>query len=198
MLCNLSYRWLNPEDISFFQNVGYHLQYYTASQFTCFLHVPLKRILYVDWGDENWINWLRRGPSGRLLWWWAFRFLNNRDTSEYSVLKKDCTCIVSWRRLFNPFLRHCKLLLFQDWGNDKLQKAQKQIEESPYDLEAWSLLVREAQGKWIGEMRPLFEKLVVTFPSAGRYWKIYIEQEVCQLHINIFKSWRHLTMIPFC
>ncbi|PSN52681.1 hypothetical protein C0J52_06035 [Blattella germanica] len=45
-----------------------------------------------------------------------------------------------------------------DWGNDKLQKAQKQIEDSPYDLEAWSLLIREAQGKWIGEMRPLFEK----------------------------------------
>ncbi|XP_069684937.1 protein suppressor of forked isoform X2 [Periplaneta americana] len=65
-----------------------------------------------------------------------------------------------------------------DWGNDKLQKAQKQVDDSPYDLEAWSLLIREAQSKWIGEMRPLFEKLVATFPSAGRYWKIYIEQEM--------------------
>lgn len=65
-----------------------------------------------------------------------------------------------------------------DWGNEKLQKAQKQIEENQYDLEAWSLLIREAQTKWIGEMRPLFEKLVTTFPSAGRYWKIYIEQEM--------------------
>ncbi|XP_049793735.1 protein suppressor of forked [Schistocerca nitens] len=65
-----------------------------------------------------------------------------------------------------------------EWGNEKLQKAQKQIEENPFDLEAWSLLIREAQTKWIGEMRPLFEKLVTTFPSAGRYWKIYIEQEM--------------------
>lgn len=65
-----------------------------------------------------------------------------------------------------------------DWGNEKLQKAQKQIDDNPYDLEAWSLLIREAQTKWIGEMRALFEKLVTTFPSAGRYWKIYIEQEM--------------------
>ncbi|XP_066998910.2 protein suppressor of forked isoform X2 [Anabrus simplex] len=65
-----------------------------------------------------------------------------------------------------------------DWGNEKLQKAQKQVDDNPYDLEAWSLLIREAQTKWIAEMRPLFEKLVLTFPSAGRYWKIYIEQEM--------------------
>ncbi|GLG95531.1 Protein suppressor of forked [Gryllus bimaculatus] len=68
-------------------------------------------------------------------------------------------------------------VLSQDWGNEKLQKAQRQIDDNAYDLEAWSLLIREAQTKWIGEMRPLFEKLVGTFPSAGRYWKIYIEQE---------------------
>lgn len=89
------------------------------------------------------------------------------------------------------------MLLFQDWGNDKLQKAQKQIDDSPYDLEAWSLLIREAQGKWIGEMRPFFEKLVLNFPSAGRYWKIYIEQEVCQLHVINFQSLRQLVVIPF-
>nr|CAD7195742.1 unnamed protein product [Timema douglasi]CAD7257461.1 unnamed protein product [Timema shepardi]CAD7403740.1 unnamed protein product [Timema poppensis] len=71
-----------------------------------------------------------------------------------------------------------------DWGNDKLFKAQKQIEENQYDLEAWSLLVREAQGKWIDDVRPLFEKLVTTFPSTGRYWKIYIEQEMKARHFE--------------
>ncbi|XP_046383403.1 protein suppressor of forked isoform X1 [Ischnura elegans] len=65
-----------------------------------------------------------------------------------------------------------------DWGNEKLKRAQNQIEENPYDLEAWSLLIREAQGRWIGEMRPLFEQLIQVFPSAGRYWKIYIELEM--------------------
>ena len=64
------------------------------------------------------------------------------------------------------------------WGNEKLQRAQKTVNESPYDLKAWSLLIREAQNRPIIEVRPVFEKLVTVFPSAGRYWKIYIEQEM--------------------
>ncbi|KAH0550208.1 protein suppressor of forked isoform X1 [Cotesia glomerata] len=66
----------------------------------------------------------------------------------------------------------------KDWGNEKLQRAQKTVDESPYDLEAWSILIREAQNRPITEVRPVFEKLVTIFPSAGRYWKIYIEQEI--------------------
>lgn len=66
----------------------------------------------------------------------------------------------------------------QDWGNEKLQRAQKTVDESSYDLEAWSILIRESQNRPITEVRPVFEKLVSVFPSAGRYWKIYIEQEV--------------------
>ncbi|XP_043289608.1 protein suppressor of forked isoform X2 [Venturia canescens] len=65
-----------------------------------------------------------------------------------------------------------------DWGNEKLQRAQKTVNESPYDLEAWSILIREAQNRPIPEVRPMFEKLITAFPSAGRYWKIYIEQEM--------------------
>ncbi|KAJ8869656.1 hypothetical protein PR048_028649 [Dryococelus australis] len=71
-----------------------------------------------------------------------------------------------------------------DWGNEKLFKAQKQIEENQYDLEAWSLLVRESQGKWIDDVRLMYEKLVTTFPSTGRYWKIYIEQEMKTRHFE--------------
>ncbi|XP_071875267.1 protein suppressor of forked-like [Bombus fervidus] len=65
-----------------------------------------------------------------------------------------------------------------DWGNKKLQRAQKTVDESSYDLEAWSILIKEAQNRPITEVRPVFEKLVSVFPSAGRYWKIYIEQEM--------------------
>jgi len=53
-------------------------------------------------------------------------------------------------------------------------------------LEAWSILIREAQNRPIIEVRPVFEKLVSVFPSAGRYWKIYIEQEVID-QINFSK-----------
>lgn len=66
----------------------------------------------------------------------------------------------------------------QDWGSEKLQRAQRTVDETPYDLEAWSILIREGQNRTITEVRPVFEKLVGIFPSAGRYWKIYIEQEV--------------------
>jgi len=69
-------------------------------------------------------------------------------------------------------------MFMQDWGQDKLNRAQKQLKENQYDLETWSMLIREAQLRWVNDVRPFFEKLVSTFPSSGRYWKIYIEQEV--------------------
>ncbi|KAJ8921154.1 hypothetical protein NQ315_013626 [Exocentrus adspersus] len=65
-----------------------------------------------------------------------------------------------------------------DWGNDKLHRTQKQVERNPYDLEAWSILLREVQIKHISEVRSLYEHLIGIFPSASRYWRIYIEHEM--------------------
>ncbi|XP_065168687.1 protein suppressor of forked isoform X1 [Atheta coriaria] len=65
-----------------------------------------------------------------------------------------------------------------DWGNDKLHRTQRQVEKNAYDLESWSILLREAQTKHISEVRDLYEHLVDVFPSASRYWKIYIEHEM--------------------
>ncbi|XP_014240504.1 protein suppressor of forked isoform X2 [Cimex lectularius] len=65
-----------------------------------------------------------------------------------------------------------------DWGSEKLQKAQQTVDENKWDIEAWGLLIREAQNRWINDVRPFFERLVTTFPTTGRYWKIYIEQEM--------------------
>jgi hypothetical protein len=60
-----------------------------------------------------------------------------------------------------------------------LKRAHRNVTEvNGYDMEAWSLLIREAQNRWIGDVRPFFEQLVTVFPTTGRYWKIYIEQEV--------------------
>lgn len=85
----------------------------------------------------------------------------------------------------------------QDWGTDKLNRAQQTVLDSPYDLEAWSLLIRESQIKWINDIRPLFEKLVSTFPSSGRYWKIYIEQEVSIHHVKqLFCHQRQKLILP--
>jgi cleavage stimulation factor subunit 3 len=59
-----------------------------------------------------------------------------------------------------------------------VQKAYLATEENPFDMDAWNILLRELQTRKIDDVRPLFEKLVKIFPSTGRFWKMYIEQEV--------------------
>lgn len=60
---------------------------------------------------------------------------------------------------------------------DKVKKAEKRVDVSPHDTEAWSVLIRDAQIKPIEQARPVYERLVQQFSNAGRYWKIYIEHE---------------------
>ncbi|KAG1686688.1 Cleavage stimulation factor subunit 3 [Nymphon striatum] len=61
---------------------------------------------------------------------------------------------------------------------EKLKHAESKIEDKPYDLEAWSFIIRYAQSRRIDDARPLYEKLVERFPNTGRYWKIFIDQEM--------------------
>ncbi|XP_037525305.1 cleavage stimulation factor subunit 3 [Rhipicephalus sanguineus] len=61
---------------------------------------------------------------------------------------------------------------------DRVKNAEKRLEQNVYDVEAWSILLRDSQNKKIEEARPLYEKIVTQFPNAGRYWKIYIEHEM--------------------
>ncbi|KAI8772672.1 cleavage stimulation factor subunit 3-like [Biomphalaria glabrata] len=61
---------------------------------------------------------------------------------------------------------------------DKLVKAEKRIQAYPYDTEAWSILIRDAQIRKIEDARVIYERLVEQFPNAGKYWKIYIEHEL--------------------
>ncbi|KAK6169592.1 hypothetical protein SNE40_020613 [Patella caerulea] len=68
----------------------------------------------------------------------------------------------------------------QGYIADKIVKAEKRIKAFPYDTEAWSILIRDAQMKKIEDGRVLYERLVEQFPNAGKYWKIYIEQELKQ------------------
>ncbi|XP_026810238.1 protein suppressor of forked [Rhopalosiphum maidis] len=65
-----------------------------------------------------------------------------------------------------------------NWGNEKLEEAQDSVNENPWDVESWAILLREAQTRWINDVRSFFEKLVTTFPTSGRYWKYYIEMEM--------------------
>lgn len=62
--------------------------------------------------------------------------------------------------------------------SDRVLKARVKLCEAPYDLEAWNVLVKDAQAKHVDVSRELYEQLVTQFPTCGRYWKLYIEQEI--------------------
>ncbi|XP_071113458.1 cleavage stimulation factor subunit 3-like [Haliotis cracherodii] len=66
----------------------------------------------------------------------------------------------------------------QGYIADKIVKAERRIKAYPSDTEAWSILIRDAQMKKIEDARVVYERLVEQFPNAGKYWKIYIEQEL--------------------
>ncbi|GFV83278.1 cleavage stimulation factor subunit 3 [Trichonephila clavipes] len=84
--------------------------------------------------------------------------------------------------------------LFEDQShlgfiNDRIKKAEKRLEQNSYDVEAWSIIVRDAQNKKMEDARPYYEKVVAQFPSAGRYWKLYIEHEVTSLGNVVVDPW---------
>lgn len=62
---------------------------------------------------------------------------------------------------------------------DKIQRAEERIKANIWDIEAWSVILRDAQSKKIEDARESFERIIAQFPMAGQYWKIYIQQEVC-------------------
>jgi len=61
---------------------------------------------------------------------------------------------------------------------ERLVRAQQVVELRPYDIESWSVMIREAQTRPIHEVRSLYESLVNVFPTTARYWKLYIEMEM--------------------
>uniref|UniRef100_A0A183CKR1 mRNA guanylyltransferase n=1 Tax=Globodera pallida TaxID=36090 RepID=A0A183CKR1_GLOPA len=55
---------------------------------------------------------------------------------------------------------------------------ERRIELNTFDVDAWSLLLRESQARPIDQVRSFYEKIVTQFNNAGRYWKAYIEHEL--------------------
>ncbi|XP_070535055.1 cleavage stimulation factor subunit 3-like [Ptychodera flava] len=83
----------------------------------------------------------------------------------------------------------------ENYVPEKVKKAEKRIESHPYDTEAWSVLIREAQTQPIDKARKVYERLVVQFPNAGRYWKIYIEAEMkCRAFERVEKLFQRCLM----
>jgi len=61
---------------------------------------------------------------------------------------------------------------------DKMSKAEQKLKMHPYDLECWNVLIKDAQDKAIEQSRKVYERLVEMFPTCGRFWKLYIEEEL--------------------
>ena len=61
---------------------------------------------------------------------------------------------------------------------DRVHAAEMKLAEDPHDIESWQMLIKNAQCRNIDEARDTYERLVDAFPTCGRYWKLYIEQEV--------------------
>ncbi|CAF3981420.1 unnamed protein product [Rotaria sordida] len=62
--------------------------------------------------------------------------------------------------------------------NEKIQQARRILNENKHSLDAWAILIQDAQDKKIAESREFYESLVTQFPTCGKFWKIYVESEV--------------------
>lgn len=59
----------------------------------------------------------------------------------------------------------------------KSVEAEQKIHADPWDTDAWVTLFMEAQNQPIELARPVYQLFLSQFPTAGRYWKLYIEHE---------------------
>ncbi|CAF4460562.1 unnamed protein product [Rotaria socialis] len=79
--------------------------------------------------------------------------------------------------------------------NEKIQQARRILNENKHSLDAWSILIQDAQDKKIAETREFYESLVTQFPTCGKFWKLYIESELFQrclikvLNIDLWKCY---------
>ncbi|CAF4257525.1 unnamed protein product, partial [Rotaria sp. Silwood2] len=79
--------------------------------------------------------------------------------------------------------------------NEKIQQARRILNENKHSLDAWSILIQDAQDKKITESREFYESLITQFPTCGKFWKIYIESELFQrclikvLNIDLWKCY---------
>lgn len=45
--------------------------------------------------------------------------------------------------------------------NDRIKKAEKRLEQNPYDVEAWSIIVRDAQVKFSFKLLCMLSNLII-------------------------------------
>lgn len=91
--------------------------------------------------------------------------LKHNGTSESAVASSSSTSSELFARLGPPL-------------NDKERKARECILADRYDVDAWDVLANEAQQRSISEATPIYEQLLAIFPTAAKYWKLYVEAQM--------------------
>ena len=63
---------------------------------------------------------------------------------------------------------------------DKIDAFMGAVERNQYDIDSWHSLLRQIHNEKIDLYREsVYEKLIRVFPTSGKFWKVYIEHEVC-------------------
>ncbi|RKP09201.1 hypothetical protein THASP1DRAFT_14564, partial [Thamnocephalis sphaerospora] len=66
--------------------------------------------------------------------------------------------------------------------SERAPQLEARIAKDAYDVEAWQMLLSEAQSAGTQEqVRDMFERFLERFPSSGRHWALYVEFE---LHVG--------------
>jgi len=82
-------------------------------------------------------------------------------------------------------------LIKNDVALKKIEAAKEKVDQDPFDQETWMLIIFEVQSKPIEIVRSYWEQFFQIYPTAGKYWKIYVEQELQQKNFenveNIFR-----------
>lgn len=81
---------------------------------------------------------------------------------------------------------------------ERIDVAETKIRVDFYDTDSWVSIIAEAQTQPIERVRETYERFLQAFPTAGRYWKSYAEQEMTARNFdNVEKIFsRCLTRVP--
>ncbi|GAM23800.1 hypothetical protein SAMD00019534_069750 [Acytostelium subglobosum LB1] len=72
--------------------------------------------------------------------------------------------------------------------NVQIENLESRITNDKYDTEAWTLLLNEVQSQPINIARDIYERFLSVFPTAGRYWKLYVEQEMASRNYDMVEK----------
>lgn len=65
--------------------------------------------------------------------------------------------------------------------SSRVKEAQQRVSNDQWDIDAWMVLLIEAQQSPFIHAKPVYEKLVVQFPPSGKIWRTYAEHMACSL-----------------